>query len=184
VDPAVAVWNRSMHENLTYGHDGTADVAAAIEDADLAGVVSRLPNGLDEPLGEGGGLLSGGEAQRVRLARARLRPNVRLAVLDEPFRGLDRGQRRSLLERCQRWWPAATVVLVTHDVADTDGFDRVLVIESGQVVEDGTPADLAGRDGSRYQALLQAQQDTLLASEVWRRLRVENGKLTAAELQR
>jgi ATP-binding cassette subfamily B protein len=185
VDPAVTVWNRSMRENLTYGQDGqAAEVAAAIEDADLASVVSRLPEGLDEPLGEGGGLLSGGEAQRVRLARARLRPDVRLVVLDEPFRGLDHGQRRSLLARSQQWWPGATVILVTHDVADTEGFDRILVVEHGHIVEDGAPADLAAREESRYRALVQAQEDSALASEVWRRLWVEDGKLTGAESRR
>ncbi len=120
----------------------------------------------------------------MRLARARLRPGVRLAVLDEPFRGLDHGQRRSLLERCRGWWPGATVILVTHDVDDTEGFDRVLVVDGGQIVEDGAPADLAARPGSRYRELLQAHADTALASEVWRRVWVENGRVRTVELQR
>lgn len=184
VDPALTVWNESVLANVTYGMSASSeDAAAAVEEADLAPVVARLPAGLQEQLGEGGGLLSGGEAQRVRLARARLRPGVRLAVLDEPFRGLDRGQRRSLLARSRAWWPGATVILVTHDVRDTFGFERVLVVEGGMVVEDGAPEELEARQDSRYRALLDAEDEaaSALQNDTWRRLRVENGRLRTAE---
>ena len=186
VDPSVAIWNRSLADNLTYGAAGTSvDLAAAIADVDLAPVVARLPDGTEEVLGEGGGLLSGGEAQRVRLGRARLRSDVRLAVLDEPFRGLDRAQRRSLLERSQGWWPGATFILVTHDVGDTLGFERVLVIDAGRVLEDGDPQALAAREGSRYRALLDAEAEAKAAFEgpTWRSVQLESGRLTVAELR-
>src|SRR5207244_4301417 len=84
--------------------------------------------------GDGGGLLSGGEGQRVRLGRAMLRPGVRLAILDEPFRGLDRERRRELLARARRAWPGATLLCVTHDVGETRAFGRVLVVDGGRVV--------------------------------------------------
>jgi len=187
VDPSVSIWNRSLAANLAYGATATsAEIAAAIADADLGPVVARLPAGLKEPLGDGGGLLSGGEGQRVRLARARLRSGVRLAVLDEPFRGLDRSERRCLLGRCLTWWPGATFLLVTHDVGDTVGFERVLVLEGGRVVEDGSPSELAARPSSRYRALLdaEAQAATTLDGPVWRKLRIEDGRLLAAEPRR
>ena len=184
VDPSVEVWNRSITDNLAYGGAGGAgDVDAAVEVADLRGVVARLPRGLDEPVGEAGGLLSGGEAQRVRLGRALMRPGVRLAVLDEPFRGLDRAQRRSFLQKARTWWPGATVLLVTHDVSDTLDFDRVLVIDGGQVVEDGDPVGLAGESGSHYARLLEGEKQAalLFADAGWRRLWMERGQLRVAE---
>ncbi len=185
VDPSVAIWNSSLADNLTYGAAGASvDVTTAAADVDLESVIARLPEGMDEVLGEGGGLLSGGEAQRVRLGRARMRGDVRLAILDEPFRGLDRAQRRSLLERSGGWWPGATFILVTHDVADTLGFERVLVIDAGRVIEDGNPEALAARDGSRYRALLDAESEAGAAFEgpSWRSLQLERGRLTAAEV--
>ena len=186
VDPSVAIWNRSLADNLTYGAAGASvDVTTAAADVDLAPVISRLPEGMDEVLGEGGGLLSGGEAQRVRLGRARLRGDVRLVILDEPFRGLDRAQRRSLLERSEGWWPGATFILVTHDVADTLGFERVLVIDAGRVIEDGHPEALAAREGSRYRALLDAESEAGAAFEgpSWRSLQLAGGRLIAAEVR-
>jgi ABC-type bacteriocin/lantibiotic exporter with double-glycine peptidase domain len=187
VDPAVQVWNRSLLENLRYG---TAEglglpIDQAIRQADLVAVLRKLPEGLQTPLGEGGGIVSGGEGQRVRFARALLRPGVRLALLDEPFRGLDRGQRRELLARARRLWQGATLLCVTHDIGETLEFDRVLVIENGGVVEDGVPTALAEQPGSRYRSLLAAERGVrqeLWESPVWRRLRMERGRLTEEEL--
>ena len=98
VDPAVQLWNRSLLANLQYGNqDGDNSIGNTLEEADLFGILERLPEGMQTALGEGGGLVSGGEGQRVRLGRALNRKDVRLAILDEPFRGLDRAKRRALL---------------------------------------------------------------------------------------
>ncbi|HXU31775.1 MAG TPA: ATP-binding cassette domain-containing protein [Thermoanaerobaculia bacterium] len=187
VDPAVQIWNRSLLENLLYGSPEEAVAPAierAIREADLAAVLRQLPEGLQTRLGEGGGLVSGGEGQRVRLARALLRTGVRLAILDEPFRGLDRERRRELLARSRRLWHGATLLCITHDVGETLDFPRVLVLEAGRIVEDGPPSDLAARPGSRYRALLDAEHEVregLWASAVWRRLRMERGRLSESE---
>lgn len=186
VDPAVQIWNRSFLENLRYGGtDGLGGLDrpldGVVRQADLAGVLRKLPQGLQTALGESGGLVSGGEGQRVRFGRALLRPGVRLALLDEPFRGLDREQRRELLARARRHWRGATLLCVTHDVGETLGFERVLVVEGGHVVEDGRPEDLAATPGSRYRALLDAEREVregLWASGAWRRLRMEKGNLS------
>jgi ATP-binding cassette subfamily B protein len=182
VDPTVQLWNRSLLDNLRYGAQGEASVslADAIDTADLGDLLAQLPDGLQTQLGEGGALVSGGEGQRVRLGRALLRPGVRLAILDEPFRGLDRERRRVLLRRAREIWRGATLLCITHDVSETRTFPRVLVVEGGRIVEDGDPLELESRAGSRYAALLAAERgvrDGLWSSAAWRRLRLEGGRL-------
>ncbi len=105
VDPAVQLWNRSLAANLSYGSSaGASELSTAIDTALLRNVLESLPSGLQTSLGEGGALVSGGEGQRVRLGRAMLRSDVRLVILDEPFRGLDRDKRRELLARARQFW--------------------------------------------------------------------------------
>jgi ATP-binding cassette subfamily B protein len=180
LDPAVQIWNRSLEANLRYGNDNPqAALGMVLAQADLLDILEQLPDGLNTPLGEGGSLLSGGEGQRVRLGRAMLRDNVRLVILDEPFRGLARSQRAELLHRARAYWRDATLIFISHDVGDTQDFERVLVIDNGQVLEDAKPADLLTRD-SRYRDLLEAERDirnTLWESADWRRLVLADGKL-------
>jgi len=182
VDPAVQLFNRRFAENLLYGsEDGLGDIASAIEDADLREVLERLPDGMQTMMGEGGALVSGGEGQRVRLGRAWLRQEVRLVLLDEPFRGLARDRRAILLERARHHWAGATMICVTHDVSSTLAFGRVLVVDKGRIVEDGDPRELACSVSSRYHAMLTAEQfvrESLWASRQWRRFRVEHGTVS------
>ena len=182
VDPAVQLWNRSLLENLRYGVHGSvsAPIMPIIEQANLFGVVEKLPNGLQTSLGEGGGLVSGGEGQRVRLGRAMLRAGVRLVILDEPFRGLDREQRRELLVRARQHWPGATLLFISHDIGETCSFGRVIVMEEGRVVEDGMPEALMAQPDSRYRALLEAEEAVrrgMWSGVGWRRLWLEEGRL-------
>ncbi len=181
VDPAVQVWNRSLMDNLAFSspHPDPARIRRAIDGARLRDVLRTLPAGLQTRLGEGGALLSGGEGQRVRLARALAQPDVALALLDEPFRGLDASCRSSLLTETRAHWRAATLLCVTHDVAETRAFDRVLVVEDGRIQEDDSPVRLASRR-SRYRALLDAEQrvrERLWQGAHWRRLRVGGGRI-------
>ena len=181
VDPAVQIWNRSLLDNLRYGRRSvtTEQLYHAITQADLLKVLEKLPEGLQTSLGEGGGLVSGGEGQRVRLGRAMLRPDARLVILDEPFRGLDREQRSELLSRVRTYWPQATLLFISHDVGDTRQFDRVWVIDDGQIVEDGAPQRLCEED-TRYRALLEAERQVregLWAGPQWRRLWLADGQV-------
>jgi ABC-type bacteriocin/lantibiotic exporter with double-glycine peptidase domain len=183
VDPAVQLWNRSLLENLTYGgRDGApTDIGAVLEGSLLHDCIARLPEGLATPLGESGGFLSGGEGQRVRLGRGMGRPASRLVILDEPFRGLDRDARGALLERVRDFWRRSTILCITHDVAETRAFGRVVVIEGGRILEDGAPAALAADPRSAYRKLLDAEEEVrarLWGSPVWRRLRCVEGKLS------
>ena len=199
VDPAVQLWNKSFIENIRYGSssgesDEEADSASkdkastvtpsmmqVLDAAELRRVLERLPDGFETRLGEGGALVSGGEGQRVRLARALLRPGTRLVILDEPFRGLDREQRRTLLQRVRTLWYGITLLCITHDVSETLDFERVLLMEDSGIAEDNAPYALAANPLSRYRALLDAErslQQTVWSGGVWRRLNLENGVLT------
>jgi ATP-binding cassette subfamily B protein len=179
----VQLWNRPLLDNLKYGlaNGPRMSTEEAVDAADLRRVLDGLPDGLQTPLGEGGGLVSGGEGQRVRLARALLRPNVRLVILDEPFRGLDIDQRHVLLQRARRLWSDCTLLVISHDIAESMTFDRVLVVEAGRIVEDGNPSELASIPDSRLQAMLAAERavrEELWATGDWRRLNLQNGTLS------
>jgi ATP-binding cassette subfamily B protein len=182
VDPAVHIWNRTLLDNLYYGtsqHEARP-LDRAVDVADLRGMLERLPDGLQSQLGEGGARVSGGEGQRLRLARGLLRADQRLVVLDEPFRGLDREARDRLLVRARAWWRSATLLCVTHDVSATRDFDRVVVIEAGRVIEQGDPRQLAAGD-TRYAALLAAEHAVRTGAwsgAAWRRLAIARGQLT------
>jgi len=185
LDPEVALFNRSLLENLLYG--AAADGAVAFDEvvaaADLHGVVARLPDGLRTPLGEGGGLLSGGEGQLVRLGRALARRSPRLVILDEPFRGLGPARRRTLLAAARERFGGATLVCITHDVGETAHFPRVVVVDGGRIVEDAPPRELLAREGSRYRALRDAEtavRERTFGNGGWRRLRLAAGRLVDA----
>jgi ABC-type multidrug transport system fused ATPase/permease subunit len=187
VDPAIQLWNRSFYDNLRYGNETeeAAPIGETIQEAELFGVLERLPDGLKTNLGEGGGLVSGGEGQRVRLGRAMLRQVTRLVLLDEPFRGLDRDARRRLLIKARQYWHNATLICITHDVSETLNFPRVLVIEDGRIIEDADPHSLAQDAGTRYYALLEAEQAVrrgLWSSSEWKRWYVDSGKVEPGEL--
>jgi ABC-type bacteriocin/lantibiotic exporter with double-glycine peptidase domain len=174
VDPAVQLWNRPLIENLEYGLPSAArmSIEQVIEAAELRQVLERLPDGMETPRGEGGGLVSGGEGQRVRLGRALLRSDIRLVILDEPFRGLDFEQRKILLARARAFWKNATVLSISHDISEALTFDRIVVIEEGRIVE----------DDARFQSMLQAERairEELWSRNDWRHLKLEEGELKA-----
>ena len=182
VDPAIQLWNQSLLDNLRYGNDSsrTWSLDEALRGADLHDILEALPEGLQTTLGEGGALVSGGQGQRVRLARAMLRSNVRLAILDEAFRGLDRDRRARLLAASRALWANVTLLCVSHDVVQTRDFDRVLVIENGRVVENGPPRELLADPSSRYAQLVRADEENhrdLWRGGVWRNWRLAGGRL-------
>ena len=186
VDPAIQIWNRSLIENLRYSPAAGphSDLAKILEKADLTPALTRLAEGLQSDLGEGGARFSGGEGQRIRLARAMGQRAVRLVLLDEPFRGLDRHQRQQHLRQCRQHWQPTTLICVTHDIRETQSFDRVLVVEDGRIVENGYPPALAADPSSRYRHLLNSEislYQELWNAPVWRRLQFEHGQIREAK---
>lgn len=178
VDPAVRLWNDSVLANTRYGNGPEGrPLQDVLEQAGLVEVLSELPEGLSQPVGDAGGLLSGGQGQRVRLGRAMGRQDVALALLDEPFRGLDRGTRRALLGRARTHWASSTLLTVTHDVRDVLGFPRVLVVEDGRIVQDGDPDRLADEDGPFAELLAADRALDAAFGEGWQRWTLVNGRL-------
>jgi ABC-type bacteriocin/lantibiotic exporter with double-glycine peptidase domain len=177
IDPAVQLWSRTLLENVRFGNPQGArhSLRSVIEQAELGDLIERLTNGLATELGEGGVRVSGGEGQRVRVARGLMRQRARLVLLDEAFRGLDRSMRRRLSDMLRNENPQASILEVTHDIADTFAFDQILVIEDGRLIEVGRPAELLSLVGSRYAELARADaaaQHSVWAGSAWRRFAI------------
>jgi ATP-binding cassette subfamily B protein len=181
VDPAIQLFNAPMEENVRYASDAddVARLPFALSEAELYEVLQRIPDS-QMPLGEGGGMLSGGEGQRVRLARALMQAKPRLVILDEAFRGMDRDMRNELLRRCRRLWSDATFLFVTHDVDETADCDRVVVMQAGRVVEYDTPQALIARGDSLYNRMRESNRsirEEIWGSPMWRRLDLRDGQM-------
>ncbi len=141
-----------------------ADVARAVDLAGLTERAGHLPNGLDTQLGStwpDGVDLSGGEWQKVALARAHMRPNARILILDEPSSALDAEAERDLFERiiatAHRAQKAGGITLiVTHRLSSARSADVLLVLDGGELVQSGSHAQLIRIPGV-YRDLYRAQ---------------------------
>jgi ABC-type multidrug transport system fused ATPase/permease subunit len=160
VDPETYLWNRELYANVVYGvpADAAPAIDTALDASELVFDLEKMGDGLATQVGENGSRLSGGESQRLRIARALIRSNARLVLLDEPFAGMDADQRERMRRSSLERWPDATLLWVSHHVRETATFPRVLVFERGRIVEDGTPAVLLSQ-ASRYAAMVAAEDD-------------------------
>jgi ATP-binding cassette, subfamily B, bacterial len=147
----------TIAENIAYGRAGASrdEIVDAAGQAGIHHVVSRLPEGYDTVLGERGGTLSGGERQCVAIARALIK-DAPIVILDEPLAGLDRHAADLVLGGLDRLMTGRTVIMISHHPEMLRDMDRIVMLEQGRVVEDGTPARLLGGDGP-YARLLAMQ---------------------------
>jgi ATP-binding cassette subfamily B protein/subfamily B ATP-binding cassette protein MsbA len=138
----------SVAENVAYGRPDAsrAEIDAALEAAGAAAFVDALPDGADTVVGERGATLSGGQAQRIALARALVR-DAPIVILDEPTSALDPGTEAAVFAGIRRLAAGRTTLIVAHRLATARLADRVAVVEGGRVVETGRPDDLLAADG-------------------------------------
>ena len=150
------LFHGTVRENLLLGRKDAsdADIDRSLELACLQDLVRALPRGLDTPVGEGGERLSGGEAQRLALARAWLK-DAPVLVLDEPTAQLDLATEAAVVEAIERLRRERTVLLVAHRLTTVAAADRVALVSAGRVIEEGAPGALAV-SGRVYPRLLAA----------------------------
>jgi ATP-binding cassette subfamily B protein len=154
----------SIAENIRIGRPDASD-AEIMDAARLAGVaemIERLPQGLDTPVGEGGVRLSGGERQRIAIARALIK-DAPILLVDEATAALDAENQAVIAEAMARLRGRCTLVVIAHQLSTVAMADQIVVLESGQVVEQGTPAQLRECQG-RYARFLAQRQ----AAKGWR----------------
>jgi ATP-binding cassette subfamily C protein CydD len=142
------LFHGSLLENLRLARPGATprEVEAAAAVAHLEDLVRALPQGWETPLGEDGARLSGGEAQRVALARAVLK-DAPVLVLDEPTGHLDPEAEAAVVEAMSALRRDRTVLLIAHRITTALDADRIVLLDHGRVVEEGTHQELAGTDG-------------------------------------
>jgi len=147
----------SIYDNIAYGAAGSATptaVKAAARAANCHDFISALPEGYDTHIGASGGDLSGGQRQRVAIARALLRDPA-LLMLDEPTSALDAVSAELVEEALRRASRTRSIVLITHKISQAALCDRIIVLELGRVVEEGSHAELVAKGGRYYEMLMQ-----------------------------
>jgi ATP-binding cassette subfamily B protein len=139
----VSLLNRSIRDNIAYARPTAteAEILAACQSSRLDGLVSRLPDGIDTRVGERGTLLSGGEKQRLALARLVLR-NPPIMVFDEATSSLDTRTEQQILDTMMEIGSEKTMIFIAHRLSTIRDADLIVVMREGKVVEQGTHWDL------------------------------------------
>jgi ATP-binding cassette, subfamily B, bacterial len=151
----------SVRDNIALGRAraSEAEIVAAAKAAGAHEFISALPRGYDTVVGERGETLSGGQRQRIALARAAVR-GAPILVLDEPTTGLDQRSKEMVVAALERLAEDRITIVISHDLAAAERADRIIYMEQGRIVEQGTHEQLLSRPG-RYAAMwaLQAGSD-------------------------
>lgn len=149
VGQQVMLFDGSVAANVAYGELGQsvpAQLRAAIEGANAAEFVDRMPERADTPIGVRGGRLSGGQRQRLAIARAMLK-DAPLLILDEATAALDTESERLVQDALERLMPDRTTLVIAHRLSTIEHADQVLVMDQGRIVERGTHAELLAHGG-------------------------------------
>lgn len=149
VSQNVILFDTTIRENIAYGMPEVSEAAIekAVEAAALTEVVAALPKGLDTPVGEAGGLLSGGQKQRISIARALLK-DAPILILDEATSALDSESENQIKEALETLMKGRTCLTVAHRLSTIDRADRIVVMQDGEIVEEGAPAELLAKGGA------------------------------------
>ncbi|KHQ49985.1 ABCB family ABC transporter ATP-binding protein/permease [Mameliella alba] len=152
------LFNDTIRYNIAYGRDGASDdeIVAAAKAAQIHSFIESLPEGYDTQVGERGLKLSGGEKQRVGIARTLLK-DPPILLLDEATSALDTETEASIQDALRRAGEGRTVITIAHRLSTIADADRIVVLQEGEVVEQGTHDALLAQ-GGRYAALWARQQ--------------------------
>lgn len=159
------LFHRSIRENIAYG-DPDATEEEVIEAAKLAHAhdfITKLPEGYDTLVGERGVKLSGGEKQRVAIARAMLKKSP-IVVLDEATSALDSKSEKAIVAALDNLMHGRTTIVIAHRLSTIRKLDRIVVLKEGEIVEDGTHAELLKENGL-YAELWSHQSGEFLPEE-------------------
>ena len=154
----ISLFHRTVRENLCYGRpDATeAQMLVATETARCREFIEALPQGFDTMVGDRGVMLSGGQRQRLAIARALLK-DAPILLLDEATSALDTESEQLIQAALDELMKGRTVIAIAHRLSTLRRFDRIIVMDRGQIVDDGSPAALANRPGP-YRDLLDKQR--------------------------
>ncbi len=169
------LFSGSIADNIGYGKQGStqADIEEAAKAANAHDFIMKLPQKYKTQLGERGAKISGGERQRISVARAFLR-DAPILILDEPTSSIDSRTEAVILEALERLMQGRTTIMIAHRLSTIRSVDRILVVHDGELVEQGTHKSLVARHGM-YRQLWQAQTR--------RKQRVEAAREAVAELE-
>ena len=145
----VVLFDDTVARNIAYGAPPAttpAQIEAAAEAAHAMEFIRRMPQGLQTRIGDNGAMLSGGQRQRLAIARAILK-DAPILVLDEATSSLDAESERLIQDALERIMRARTTLVIAHRLSTVEHADRVLVLDAGRVVEQGTHAELLARGG-------------------------------------
>lgn len=148
----------SIADNIRLGRPGAsdADVMNAARQASVTEMIERLPQGLETPVGEGGTRLSGGERQRVAIARALLR-DAPILLVDEATAALDAENQAIIADTLARLRGKRTIIVIAHQLSTVAMADRIVVLDDGRIIEQGSHAELQGGKGLYARFLAQRQ---------------------------
>lgn len=151
------LFNTTVYENIAYGRPDCTEqeVHQAAAQARAAEFIAELPNGYQSVVGERGVKLSVGEKQRISIARALLK-DPPILILDEATSSVDTITERAIQEALEAAAEGRTTILIAHRLSTTNIADRIVVLEGGRLVEQGSQAELLAREG-RFAALWELQ---------------------------
>ena len=154
----ISLFHRSVMENIRYARPDAseADVLAAADMAHCRQFIEAMPEGFETMVGDRGVKLSGGQRQRLAIARALLK-NAPILLLDEATSALDTESEQAIQQALDRLMAGRTVIAIAHRLSTLQSFDRIIVMDKGHIVDDGSPAALAARPGP-YRDLLRKQR--------------------------